>query len=102
MNDGDGTVDPGEKVEVTLTAVDDLGMDVDVASPAGGEIPVDPMSVRAVLRTEADDRMLDDDDLRGKIENSKSSSATGSHVVTKCDANTGMPLHATTEAKPQF
>jgi arylsulfatase A-like enzyme/putative intracellular protease/amidase len=42
----------------------DAGMDVDVASPAGGVIPVDPQSLKSVIRTEADDRFLDDDRLR--------------------------------------
>ncbi|MEM7093610.1 MAG: type 1 glutamine amidotransferase domain-containing protein [Actinomycetota bacterium] len=45
----------------------DAGMTVDVASPLGGAIPVDPMTLRAVIRTEADDRFLNDDDLREKV-----------------------------------
>ncbi len=45
----------------------DAGMTVDVASPAGGLIPVDPLSMRSVVRTASDDRLLDDADLRGKI-----------------------------------
>ncbi len=45
----------------------DAGMEVHVASPAGGEIPVDPQSLKPVLRTEADDRFLIDDDLRQKV-----------------------------------
>ena len=48
----------------------DAGMDVDVASPDGGVIPFDPQSLRAVLRSEACDRFLADDDLRAKITNS--------------------------------
>ncbi len=44
----------------------DAGMDVDVASPAGGTIPVDPQSLRAPLRTEACDRFLADDEFRAK------------------------------------
>ncbi len=48
----------------------DAGMDVDVASPNGGVIPIDPQSLKAVLRTEACDRLLADDDLRGKISES--------------------------------
>ncbi|MEZ5170577.1 MAG: type 1 glutamine amidotransferase domain-containing protein [Acidimicrobiia bacterium] len=50
----------------------DAGMDVDVASPAGGVIPVDPLSVRGVLRTDADDRFLADDELRQKVAESLS------------------------------
>jgi len=45
----------------------DAGMDVDVASPKGGVIPVDPQSLRAPLRTEEDDRFLGDDDFRAKV-----------------------------------
>ena len=48
----------------------DAGMDVDVASPAGGAIPVDPQSLRAVIRTRADDRFLDDDRFREQVTDS--------------------------------
>jgi arylsulfatase A-like enzyme/putative intracellular protease/amidase len=45
----------------------DAGMRVDLASPAGGPIPVDPLSLRPVIRTPADDRFLADETLRGQI-----------------------------------
>jgi arylsulfatase A-like enzyme/putative intracellular protease/amidase len=45
----------------------DAGMEVDVASPAGGVIPVDPQSIKAVMRTEADDRFLTDDHFREQV-----------------------------------
>ena len=48
----------------------DAGMQVDVASPLGGIIPVDPQSLRAVLRTEACDRFLADDELKAKVNDS--------------------------------
>ncbi len=48
----------------------DAGMNVDVASPKGGVIPVDPLSVNPVVRTEADDRFLSDEELLAKVENS--------------------------------
>jgi putative intracellular protease/amidase len=48
----------------------DAGMDVDVASPLGGTIPVDPMSLKPVLRCEADDRFLGDRTLRAKVTDS--------------------------------
>ncbi|NIR35273.1 MAG: type 1 glutamine amidotransferase domain-containing protein [Actinobacteria bacterium] len=48
----------------------DAGMTVDVASPAGGVIPVDPQSLKPVLRTEACDRFLADDELRAKVNGS--------------------------------
>jgi len=48
----------------------DAGMDVDVASPNGGAIPVDPQSLKPVLRTEADDRFLGDDAFRAQVNDS--------------------------------
>ena len=45
----------------------DAGMDVDVASPNGGVIPVDPQSLRAPLRTGACDRFLADANFRAKV-----------------------------------
>ena len=45
----------------------DSGMHVDVASPAGGTIPVDPLSLRPVLRTAADDRFLADARFRRQV-----------------------------------
>ena len=49
----------------------DAGMDVHVASPAGGVIPVDPQSLKPVLRTGSDDRFLADDNLKSKIMRSR-------------------------------
>jgi len=48
----------------------DAGMAVDVASPAGGVIPVDPQSLKPVLRTTEDDRFLADDTFRDQVTNS--------------------------------
>ena len=45
-------------------------MEVEVASPVGGVIPVDPLSVKSIIRTAADDRLLADAALRTKITNS--------------------------------
>ena len=45
----------------------DAGMVVDLASPAGGTIPVDPLSLKPVVRTADDDRFLADDELRAKV-----------------------------------
>ena len=66
-----GTLDIGKptgvfasELTVPYYAFLDAGMDVDVASPLGGVIPVDPLSLKPVVRTEADDRFLADDDLR--------------------------------------
>ena len=48
----------------------DAGMQVDVASPLGGVIPVDPKSLKPVIRSSADDRYLADDVLQGKTRGS--------------------------------
>ncbi len=48
----------------------DAGMAVDIASPAGGVIPVDPQSIKPVVRTEDDDRFLADDDFKAKVTDS--------------------------------
>ncbi len=48
----------------------DAGMTVDVASPSGGAIPVDPMSLRSVLRSRHDDRFLADETFRHKVNDS--------------------------------
>jgi putative intracellular protease/amidase len=45
----------------------DGGMQVDVASPQGGVVPIDPLSMKEAIRTPSDDRLLDDDDLRWKL-----------------------------------
>jgi putative intracellular protease/amidase len=48
----------------------DAGMFVDLASPNGGVIPVDPQSVKPVIRSAEDDRFLADDELRAKVSDS--------------------------------
>lgn len=48
----------------------DAGMTVDVASIQGGKIPIEPISLRWPMRTEADKRFLDDEDFLDKVENS--------------------------------
>ena len=45
----------------------DAGMRVDLASPRGGIIPVDPLSMKELIRTPDDDRLLGDDVFRGKL-----------------------------------
>lgn len=72
-----GTLDIGKptgvfasEMTVPYYAFHDAGMTVDIASPKGGVIPVDPMSLKPVIRTREDDRFLADDDFRGKVTNS--------------------------------
>jgi putative intracellular protease/amidase len=48
----------------------DAGMQVDVASPRGGIVPVDPLSMKEILRTPDDDRLLGDDEFREKLTHS--------------------------------
>lgn len=48
----------------------DAGMEVDLASPAGGTIPVDPLSLKPVLRSPSDDRFLADEALRKMVDES--------------------------------
>ncbi len=55
------------EMTVPYYAFIDAGAEVDVASPAGGTIPVDPLSLRGPLRTAADDRFLADDPFRAKV-----------------------------------
>jgi putative intracellular protease/amidase len=45
----------------------DAGMAVDVASPLGGVVPVDPQSLKPVIRCADDDRFLADDDFKAKV-----------------------------------
>lgn len=44
----------------------DSGMDVDLASIEGGQIPIDPMTINRVIRTAEDERFLSDSIARSK------------------------------------
>jgi putative intracellular protease/amidase len=57
----------GSELTVPYYVFLDAGMRVDVASPRGGVIPVDPLSMKAEIRTPDDDRLLGDADFRGKL-----------------------------------
>ncbi|MEH6580840.1 MAG: type 1 glutamine amidotransferase domain-containing protein [Halioglobus sp.] len=48
----------------------DAGMDVDVASIEGGEIPVDPQSFFFMIRTPEDERFQEDQIFQAKVKNS--------------------------------
>ena len=65
------------EMTVPYYAFVDAGMDVDVASPAGGVVPVDPKSIKPVIRSADDDRFLADDDFRAKV--------TDSHAIGDLD-----------------
>ena len=60
----------GSELTVPYYVFLDAGMRVDVASPAGGVVPVEPLSVKEAIRTAEDDRMLGDDVLRAKLTDS--------------------------------
>ena len=48
----------------------DGGMEVDIASIQGGEIPIDPQTLRFMVRSPEDDRYLDDAIAQAKVKNS--------------------------------
>ena len=48
----------------------DGGMEVDIASIQGGEIPIDPQTLQFMIRSPEDDRYLDDAIAQAKVENS--------------------------------
>ncbi|MFT4565456.1 MAG: putative intracellular protease/amidase [Saprospiraceae bacterium] len=48
----------------------DAGMEVDVASIKGGQIPVDPQTLIFLLKTPEDERYLKDEDFQKKVNNS--------------------------------
>jgi putative intracellular protease/amidase len=57
----------GSELTVPYYVFRDAGMQVDVASPLGGVIPVEPMSMKAPIRTPDDDRLLVDPVLRDQL-----------------------------------
>jgi len=60
----------GSELTVPYYAFLDAGMRVDVASPKGGLVPVEPLSMKQALRTADDDRMLADEEFRAKLTDS--------------------------------
>ena len=60
----------GSEMTVPYYEFQDAGMQVDVASIQGGEIPIDPQSFLFMLKSEADDRYLEDNDFQDKVKNS--------------------------------
>ena len=60
----------GSELTVPYYCFLDAGMQVDVASPLGGIIPVDPLSMKELIRTPDDDRLLGDADFRDKLAHS--------------------------------
>ena len=60
----------GSELTVPYYVFLDAGMQVDVASPLGGVIPVDPLSMKEMIRTPDDDRLLGDLTFRDQLTNS--------------------------------
>jgi putative intracellular protease/amidase len=57
----------GSELTVPYYVFLDAGVQVDVASPCGGVIPVDPLSMKETIRTPDDDRLLGDRAFRDKL-----------------------------------
>jgi putative intracellular protease/amidase len=57
----------GSELTVPYYAFLDAGMVVDLASPRGGVIPVEPLSMKELIRTPDDDRMLGDERFRQQL-----------------------------------
>jgi putative intracellular protease/amidase len=68
--DGDRTGVFGSELTAPYYEFRDGRMAVDVASIRGGQIPIDPMSFKWVVKSEYDDRYLMDPELQGKVETS--------------------------------
>ena len=61
----------GSELTVPYYCFLDAGMQVDVASPNGGIVPVEPLSMKEAIRTPSDDRLLTDDAFCNKLMRSK-------------------------------
>jgi putative intracellular protease/amidase len=60
----------GSELTVPYYVFLDSRMHVDVASPLGGVIPIDPLSMKEPIRTPDDDRLLGDEVFRDKLTHS--------------------------------
>lgn len=68
--DGDETGVFGSEMTAPYYQFQDSGMQVDIASIKGGEVPVDPISFSWYIISEADQRYLEDKDFQNKVNNS--------------------------------
>jgi len=69
---GNATGVYGSELTIAYYEFLDAGMSVDIASPEGGKIPFEPISLRWPMATHADKRYLNDEDAQFKTENSLS------------------------------
>lgn len=60
----------GSEMTVPYYEFQDAGMEVDVASIKGGEIPIDPQSFYYMIKSDSDKRYLKDKDFQAKVKNS--------------------------------
>lgn len=60
----------GSEMTIPYYEFQDAGMEVDVASIKGGEIPIDPQSFYFMIKSKADSRYLKDEDFQMKVKNS--------------------------------
>jgi putative intracellular protease/amidase len=67
---GNATGVYGSELTIAYYEFLDAGMTVDIASPAGGLIPFEPVSLRWPLATHVDKRYLDDENAQNKTQNS--------------------------------
>lgn len=71
---GETTGDPtgvfGSEMTIPYYEFLDAGMQVDIASIKGGEIPIDPQSFLFMMKSSADERYLADDTFQEKVKNS--------------------------------
>ena len=68
--DGKATGVFGSEMTAPYYAFLDAGMQVDIASIAGGNVPIEPMSFRWFLAAESDKRYLRDANAQSKVKNS--------------------------------
>jgi len=61
----------GSELSVPYYDFQDAGMDVDIASIKGGAIPIDPVSYRYMIITDADKRSRKDEIFEAKVTNSR-------------------------------
>lgn len=69
---GEATGVYGSELTIAYYEFLDAGMTVNIASPEGGKIPFEPVSLRWPLATHADKRYLNDEDAQNKTLNSLS------------------------------
>jgi putative intracellular protease/amidase len=69
---GEATGVYGSELTIAYYEFLDAGMTVDIASPEGGKIPFEPVSLRWPLATHADKRYLNDEDAQNKTKKSLS------------------------------